>query len=428
MSCNKNNKKINNKKYKKIVLLFIIILLFVVNMTCIYLATSIIIPSTTVTETTKKPKGHKVYNAEYFEYDPNSDKYRIIIAEGEGGSGEGGGMSGAGTDNTTGKGSINGNANSSGSGGMSGVGSNTNAGSNGRGNGNTISNAGKQSSNITADFIRKSIEESKRESIERELETASNRQAVESSISERESLYESIERRIKQESINARINSDRYNINIVPSSTASMEIVNTEEYPTMITTHYDRPFSTEEIMPTENTLYETIPEADLKIYDMPFLETIVETVKESIGPGADIVELSDGETNVVEETSKTVREQEEEVTEGGGNKKEEVEIAEGNDDEFGSGALGKEDMEDSTGKLQDGDLDGFGYSVADGSFKNVKILALDRNGGLGLANIGRGKTIINKIIMWAIFVLMLIGTLKYTLPYFIKTKNKKSYF
>lgn len=428
MLCNKK-RKINNDKSKETILLISIILFFVLNISCVYFATSKI----NTTEATKKPKGHKIENAEYFDYDPNSDKYRIIIAEGEGGSGEGGGSSGGGNNAISGQGTINGNPNA-GNGGSSGAGTSKNAGTNGVGAGNSTNNTGNQSSNKTADAIRKSIEESRRESIARILETAANRQAVEQSIAEQESIYESIQKKIRQESINARINAERYNI---PSPTVHVviETLPSQTIPTMKTTHYDSPVATtENIAPQENTIAptaeQTVPETTIKTFDMPIVETKPTEQMESTGPGDNIIEESKNETSVEETvqntTANTQTEKDTEV--GGGNKTETVTVAEGNNDDFGSDSLGKENAENDTNELQDGNLNGFGYSESTGDFKNVKILEIDRNGGHGIINVGRGKSIINKILLLIILGLMFIGTIKYALPFIIKTKNKKSYF
>lgn len=401
-------------------------------MTFVYFATS---NKSSVQETTKKPKGHKIYNAEYFDYDPNSDKYRIIIAEGEGGSGEGGGKSGGGNDSNTGKGSINGNANSIGPGGSSGAGTSRNAGTNGSGAGNSSNNTGNQSSNKNADAIKKSIEESRRESIARLLETAANRQAVESSIAEQESIYESIQKRIKQESINARVNAERFNTS--PTVNVVIETIPVQTLPPMTTTHYDKPFaSQEDIVPVENTIMptaeesinETIQETTVKTFDMPIVET--KATNESIGPGEFIETTTVTESKVEDtvENNTEIIQTEKDTEAAGGNKKEKVEVAEGNDNDFGSSTLGKENSDQEPGELQDGNLNGFGYSESNGEFKNLKILELDRNGGLGLTNVGRNKSIINKLLLLVIILLMFIGTIKYTLSYTIKTKNKKSYF
>ena len=408
MLCNKY-KKLKKKKHNRLLFFILIILLFLLNISFVYFATSYNYSSTT--ETTKKPKGHKIYNAEYFDYDPNSDKYRIIIAEGEGGSGEGGGSSGGGNSTNTGQGSINGNANSIGPGGMSGAGTSNNAGTNGTNSGNSISNTGNQSSNKTADAIKKSIEESRRESIARLLETAANRQAVESSIAEQESIYESIQKRIKQESINARINAERYNNS--PTVNVVIETVPPQTLPSMTSTHYDSPVaSSEEIIPVENTIMptaeentnQTIQETTIQTFDMPIVET--KEALESVGPG-DFIEITTVETSQVEDTVENNTEliQTEKDTEAaGGNRKENVEVAEGNDDDFGSTNLGNENSDKDPGELQDGNLNGFGYSHSTGEFKNVKILEIDRNGGLGLMDVGRNKSIINKILLLVIFL------------------------
>lgn len=427
-------------KYKKIkinrkdrLFLFVSIILFcILNISFVYFATS---TNQNIYETTKKPKGHKIYNAEYFDYDPNSDKYRIIIAEGEGGSGEGGGRSGGGTSNDTGQGSINGNPNSS-AGGSSGAGANRSAGSNGTGSGSA--NTNNQSSNKTADAIRKSLEEAKRESIARILETARNKQEAESSIAEQESIYESIQKRIRQESINARINAERFDIQS-PTVNVVIETVARQTLPSMVTTHYDNPVApSENIVPVENTIMPTaesdsmIEQTQLETFAMPIVE--VNTTVESSGPGDNQLTTTEVEETTEEVTEQTVEKEvkeyktQQETEEGGGNKTETVEIAEGNEDEFGSGNLGKENSDQESGELQDGNLSGFGYSESEGNFKNVKILELDRNGGLGIINVGRSKSIINRLLLLIIIILIVVGTIKYTLPFFIKTKNKKSYF
>lgn len=428
MLCNKKL-KFNRKEINKSLLLLSIILFFVLNISFVYFATA----NTYTTEESKKPKGHKIENAEYFEYDPNSDKYRIIIAEGEGGSGEGGGSSGGGNNAISGQGTINGNANG-GSGGTSGAGTSKNAGTNGIGAGNSINNTGNQSSNKNAEAIRKSIDESRRESIANMLETAANRQIIEQSIAEQESIYESIQKKIRQESINARINAERYNI---PSPTVNVviETLPPQTVPTMRTTHYDSPVATtENIAPVENTIsplsVQFINETTLKTFDMPIVETKPTEVAETTGPGDNIVEESKDETTVEETIQNTIEntQTEKETEVGGGNKKETATIAEGNENDFGSNILGKENAENDTNELQDGNLNGFGYSESTGDYKNVKILEIDRNGGLGFTNVGKSKSIINKLLLLILFGLMIIGTIKYTLPYIIKTKNKKSYF
>lgn len=431
MLCTKH-KKLKIEKHNRLLFFVLIIIIFVLNITFVYFATSN--KNSSVLETSKKPKGHKIYNAEYFEYDPNSDKYRIIIAEGEGGSGEGGGSSGGGTSNNTGQGSINGNDSSISPGGTSGAGTSKNAGTNGTGVGNSSNNTGNQSSNKNADAIKKSIEESRRESIARILETAANRQAVESSIAEQESIYESIQKRIRQESINARINAERYNTS--PTINVVIETVPPQTLPPVTTTHYDRPVASyEDIVPVENTIIpiaeninQTIPETTLKTFDMPIVET--KAINESIGPG-ELLETNIVESSKIEDTVENnieIIQTEKDTEEAGGNRKEKIEVAEGNNDDFGSTNVGKENSDQEPGELQDGNLNGFGYSESEGDFKNVKILELDREGGLGLANVGRSKSIINKILLLVIFCLMFIGTIKYTLSNTIKTKNKKSYF
>ena len=431
-----NHKKIKKNKKHRLLIFSSIILLFVLNICFVYFATSK--NNSSIYETTKKPKGHKIENAEYFDYDPNSDKYRIIIAEGEGGSGEGGGKSGGGNSNNTGQGSINGNANSSSPGGVSGAGTSRNAGTNGISAGNSISNTGNQSSNKNAEAIKKSIEESRRESIARILETAANRQAVESSIAEQESIYESIQKRIRQESINARVNAERYNYTS-PTVNVVIETLPPQTVPTMKTTHYDSPVATiEDIAPIENTIMptaeetikQTVQETTIQTFDAPLVETKPEAM-ETTGPGDIIAEQSKNETSEQVETTENLTEQiitEKDTEAAGGNKKETAAIAEGNNDDFGSSNLGNENSDAEPGELQDGNLNGYGFSQSEGNFKNVKILELDRNGGLGLADIGRSKSIINKILLMVIFSLMFVGTIKFTLSNVIKTKNKKSYF
>lgn len=432
MLCN-NNKKNNYLNYKLNQLLFIIIVVLFI------FAIKYVNFSTNIQETTKKPIGHKIYNAEFFDYDPNSDKYRIIIAEGEGGSGEGGGQSGGGNSNVSGEGSINGSGYFPG--GTSGGGNNSNAGSNGTGIGSSNNNTGNQSSNIAAEALRKKLEEQRQESIAKVLETALNRQQVEESIAQRESIYESIQKRIKQESINARINSDRYNT-VSPTVNVVIETIAPQEFPTMLDTSYNAPVSSVEyitpeesiISPTatEEDIKETIAETTLKTFDMPIVEVELKETTKNIGPDSEIVESSDVvETSIEETTVETQKEtidQNEKETDIGGGNNDETTLDNGQNDLEKDGALGNDDSNDDSGNLVDGNLDGFGFADASNNHQNIKILELDRDGGLGILELGKSKSILNKLLLIVILILMFLGSVKYALPFFIKTKNKKSYF
>ena len=189
------------------------------------------LPTPTTTETTesRRPIGHKVAGAEYYDYLDEYDKHSIIITEGGGGAGDGsngsGGNSSGGSGTSSGNQGNGGTGNSSGGVGGGNVGTNfggTGTGSNGLATGagssaNTGSNAGSGGGTgsgydgaAALRSLRQAIEESRAESYARLLETAEDKNKAMESIRERESIQESIKKEMAKESIMQKFYGETY--------------------------------------------------------------------------------------------------------------------------------------------------------------------------------------------------------------------------
>ena len=195
----------NLAKFKKFISCFIvtvILLSFILpNFESIqYLAATV---ATSVAETTKKkPVGHKIEGAEY--YDELWNKFSVIAIDNGGGSGGGGGAGDNNASNAGNSGTYNDAGGTFGQAAGQGLGTGNTANQAGKGSGTSGGTTG----SVKADSLRAlkaQIEESRAESLKRVLETAKDIESVKASIAERESIQNSIQKQLQKESVKAKI-------------------------------------------------------------------------------------------------------------------------------------------------------------------------------------------------------------------------------
>lgn len=195
----------NLAKFKKFISCFIVtvmLLSFILpNFESIqYLAATV---ATTVAETTrKKPVGHKIEGAEY--YDELWNKFSVIAIDNGGGSGGGGGAGDNNASNAGNSGTYNDAGGTFGQAAGQGLGTGNTANQAGTGSGTSGGTTG----SVRADTLRAlkaQIEESRAESLKRVLETAKDIESVKASIAERESIQSSIQKQLQKESVKAKI-------------------------------------------------------------------------------------------------------------------------------------------------------------------------------------------------------------------------------
>lgn len=446
----------NFKKFISCFIVEVLILAFLLpNFDNLGYIAATVVNSTTAT-TRRKPVGHKIEGAEY--YEELWDKFSVIAIDNGGGSGEGGG---AGDNNTSNAGN---SGNSQDAGGTFGE-----AAGQGLGTGNVANQSGTGSGNrggstgsVKADALRAlkaKIEESRAESLKRVLETANNVESVAASIAERESIQSSIQKRMQQESIRARI--------------VQAETQRQYETPVFIeeTTRTIRNLETraEISAPTSVSNYRiTISERDLTptpVYVEEFnpLVEAAETVAISDVEPGDFVQVTNAKSSVTtninqtvvnsptsaenevsneavtettletfdspiveEETTKEIESEENET-----NKDEKIA-----DEEDGKGSKGGQDAEqdeDLTG--DDGENESMGMAEeqgqyqkeTEGEFAGKRIFELDRNGDLGLNPEHLSVTNMKGLMTAVITLLFLLGALTFVIGTKDKIK-KNNYF
>lgn len=203
---------VNNKKIKYLSI-YVIVYLLITIIFCykneketIYQAATI--AETTITETTRrKSKGSSIEGAEY--YEELWEKNRVIAVDNGGGMGEGGGADGDSREDAGNSGKYDDSGGVFGDAAGSGLGSGSTKNQTGTGAGsNNNKNGNGSTGSSTADALRalkSKIEESKAESIAKQLETADDVEKVRESIKERESIQASIQKKLTQDRIRARI-------------------------------------------------------------------------------------------------------------------------------------------------------------------------------------------------------------------------------
>lgn len=436
-------------KLKRFITLFIVAILFMSfilpNFDEIeYLAATVI---TSTTETTKKkPVGHKIEGAEY--YDELWDKFSVIAIDNGGGAGEGGGAGDNNAKNAGNSGQYKDAGGTFGHAAGQGLGTGNTANQSGQGSGTSGGTTG----SVKADTLRAlkaQIEESRAESLRRVLETAKNAESVAASIAERESIQSSIQKRIQQESIKAKIaqaeTQKQYETPVyieetirrnqvietkaetlsptsverlavafdnelkpTPAYVDEFEIV-VEETQTVTLSEFEPGDFVVETMaknrvtnnvtqtqvnnPTsemKETMPETMPESTLKMYDAPIIEK----------------ETSPAESEIASEENLTEKDEHKDVS----------------DEEDGKGSKGGEDAEKEEDMIGDdgeneseGNADNRGqyHLETEGDYAGKKIFELERNGNIGLDPEHLSVTNMKGMMTAVITLLLLLGALAF---------------
>ena len=482
----KIKKKTKYKHKKNVYLLILVCILIVFNMSPFLLYSSNVVIPVIPTETTKKkPRGVKVENAEF--HDEYWDKFRVITAEGEGGSGTGGGQAGTGQSGATGSGVSNGVNNASG---IAGTGGSANAGGSGSGNNSGGPGGGNSSVNYNVQSnreireSREAAQAARESSIAAELATAKNRESVRASIAERESIQESIKKRLIQESIKQKVFGDSYveTSYRLPTTTAR-EMPTSEVRPIVPPERQTAPTSAqvdESIKRVPETTQKQVNNA-MGVYVAPETEytsqeetTTMERKEINLVPSAastyannenDIMPTSDyyEETSIVPEESyeqnntqesatensednnvdnqetkqsenETKTDNNEDVKESKEDKKENNKQEHPDDNQGGTNGDGdvanqNDNMSDNNMNSNDNDSSSGIDEVRkiEGEHKGVKIFELDRNGNPGIFDKGTTRTYLINIMLVIFTGLLFLGFIHFYLNQVFHVKYK-SYF
>lgn len=380
--------KLKNKYIFICIFLFLQISLFCFNS----YSSNIINPQT---PTTKKPHGVKVEGAQY--YDELWDKYNVIAIEGEGGGGNGGGKAGSGTTGSQGSGVINGSNNSNGSVGNNGILGGTNGSSK---NYNVQSNKELKESRAQA-------EKEKQESIAKELETAKNYNAVKQSIEQRESIQESIQKKIIQESIKAKVLGENY----IPTPTTNYNIIPSNDL-SVFTTPYTEP----QIIPSMTQIETTtiVPEEQTEILSSQYNQ--IESINniENINPTIESIE--DNKETTKEQTDISNVESNENNLGGDGGVDDSINKSDFNN----TSNFEKKDIDSSNGKDIIRDIEG--------ENKGIKIFEINRNGNVGIFDKGGSRTYLLNILLVLSVILFIYGFIKYFINSIMYKHEYKGYF
>lgn len=442
-------------KFKRFIVCFIIAVVLLSFLLPNFDKIGYIAATVSTTETTmRKPVGHKIEGAEY--YEELWDKFSVIAIDNGGGNGEGGG---AGDNNALNAGNSGTSQDAGGTFGQ--------AAGQGLGTGNTKNQAGTGSGtkggstgSLKADALRAlraQIEESRAESLKRVLETANNVESVSASIAERESIQSSIQKRIQQESIRARI--------------VQPETQKQHETPVFIeeTTRAVRNLETRAEISAPTSVSNnrvTVAEKDLtptSVYVERFnllVEAAETTVTSDVEPG-DFVQETNAKNSVTntnqtvvnsptsakkEETAETVPEStletfdspivEEETTKEIASEESETQTEEKIDEEEGKGSKGGQDAEEETDMTgDDGENESEGAAEEKGQlqketvgdYSGKKIFEIERNGDLGLDPEHLSVTNLKGLMTAVTTLLFLLGALAFVIG--TKDKiNKNNYF
>lgn len=429
----------------------VLILSFVLpNFTDISYLAATVVSSTTET-TKKKPVGHKIEGAEY--YEELWDKFSVIAIDNGGGSGEGGGAGDQNASNAGNSGSYNDAGGTFGNAAGQGLGSGNTANQSGKGSGVTGGSTG----SVKADALRAlkaQIEESRTESLKRVLETAANAESVAASIAERESIQSSIQKRMQQESIKARIaqaeTQKQYETPVFIEATSriqqSLEIRAETLSPTSSTNENitivendltPTPRYVEEYNPLSNPV-EVVEISDFEPGDFVQATNAKNRITYNINQTVVDRPTSDqNETEVVESTMETFDSPivEEETTADlteTSESEEETKVEENNevgDEEDGKGSKGGQDAEkeeDMTG--DDGENESEGNAdergkfqlETEGEFSGRKVFELERTGNIGLDPEHLSVTNMKGLVSAVLTLLFLLGALTFVLG----TKDK----
>lgn len=455
---------ISIKKIRKFIVVFLVVVMLLSFLipsfdTVTYMAATIIRQAATMaTETTdKRPHGFKIENAEYWDYNENYDKKRIWIDQGGGGSGEGGGAgdhdandagnSGTGDE----KGGIMGHAAGVGLGG----GNTQNQGGSGASTNGTGSGGGPGSSGSTmADALRalkEEIAESRAESLAKYLETALNASKTAASIAERESIQESIQRKLAQESIKEKLIKEtlptRENLIVAPANYAKSYVNKKETMPNVTA-----PTATERLTPQiterrEATIHivDAIDMIEAKISNSnQMVETVVaptsaaRDMQSSIAPPEiqetkiQYSEIEPGDIVAQQQAEEQYQKEIEAMIEKslGESKAEETTANNTDDEDEGKGSKGGEDAEaDEDMKGDEAQNESMGSADSKGQFQSSKtgdhagkkVFEIDVNGNLGLNPDRMSHISARKIVAGLLSIIFIIGAIMH----FRSTSDKK---
>ena len=458
----------SNKKLKTFISFFILIIIFLsivlpkINDDEYYAAIVIKSSSANNTKETTKKKHHgsAMPGAQY--YEELWDKNHVIAADNGGGSGEGGGAGDSDAKNAGNAGEYDEAGGTFGGAAGIGLGSGDTKNLSGEGAGNRGGSTG----SVTADALRQlriNIEESRAESIAKVLESAVNAESVAASIAEREREQESIQRKMQQESVKARLaaasrtdNFGAYDNKVPPSRnyTTARETIEVSE-PRANVIVREETFSP---VNSNITLYDgnnMVPsEVNTEVYDnyisIPMTETVatfyennsidvpttVRDIENQYEEVSTVVTLETFDTPLVYEETSTIIEEEiltEAQTVEITTEKETENLS---DETEGKGSKGGKDAEaDEDLKGDDGENESQGsadekgkYQLeTKGEFAGKKIFELKQNGNFGFEPEHLSVAGLKNFMTSVLTLLMLIGALLFIVS--TKDKNGKgSYF
>lgn len=357
-------------------------LIFLIIFFCLFATNkSFVLYCFAATETTKERAGFKLEGAVF--HDELWEKYRVIAPEGGGANGEGGGASGA-------------NANSAG-----------NSGTNDSSGGIMGSAAGRGTTGSkTADQIRavqEAIRESQEAERQKELETARDRIRASESIKERESIQESIKKRIAQESVKSKI------IAATPRETI---VVNTELVEPEITE--------EEIVPTSRANI-IIIDSEPEIIESP-TSNVYETTIESIEENSPMESYF--ESSLQKEAEYIAQSIEESESIRMSMALEKKGAKGGEDPESETDKSGDDDNEESMGIAKE---EGMYQLETSGDHAGKRVFLFDTNGNIGFDKDRLTVSSIRWLMKTLIIALFIIGAVVFIISSKDK-KPKKGYF
>ncbi len=431
-----------NFKVKKLLSVFsvsILLLSFVLP----YVNNESYLAATAVAESTSKKKtvGHKMEGAEY--YDELWDKFSVIAIDNGGGSGEGGG---AGDNNASNAGN-NGNYNDAGGtfGQAAGVGTGTGNQQNqgGVGSGSTGGYTGSAAADALR-AIKAKAEKEREESIAKVLETASDKQAARESITKRESIEASIQKRLQQESIKAKIaaeeKSNQYETPVYVESTTRKKTTYDIKKETNV------PTSEREISVNDN-IEHMLPSATEKkdIYDSNHETVVAEEITISDYEPGDFIENTEAKSKVDKDVKETVsaptseKKDEYDTTASSESNNDETTVVDeestekklDNETEEGKGSKGGKDAEadeDQMGEAGQNESEGNAENKGkyqletEGDYAGKKVFDLERNGNLGLDPEHLSVTNMKGFVTSTLILLFSLGALVFILS----TRDKKS--
>ena len=374
-------------------------------------AAAVVVPTST-----KKNKtvGHKIEGAEW--YPELYGKSSVWGVPNGGGSGEGGGAGDSNASNAGNSGAYN----DAGGvlGGAAGVG--LGAGSNKNVSGEGASNKGGSTGSATADALRAlkmQMEALKAESLAKVLETAVDASSVAASIAERESMQESIKKRLQQESIKAKIaqaetqkqyetpvyieeTERQYRSNldletVRPTQTQGHTFIDLDRNvkPTAGTSFYEE--NDTQIRPTGASEKEEVLKETLETYDSPIIpEETSEVVEEETS-------YPDSLVDVYEQYIPMPTEMNTDVEEGQGSKG-------GKDAEALEDMKGDDGENESKGNAEE---KGKTQQESKGEFAGKKIFELKQNGDIGFEPEHLSILGVKRYIKGVLILLMLTGAL-----------------